>query len=207
MEQKRLEALRQGLEHAIRELPTGFYDTFDFVKGTKNLCHPITVGLIAKVLGEMEDIDYVGFDVRLNDGNGHKFQPDVVGFRGVENVRDNQPTIFVDFESPNSCDARIPRYHLRQYLQWAKDLDPKPPYVIVTSLPNASSPKWKLLYASGRLQSWHKGNLEEIRANPFRYWTNVWDKDLRGHSDDLSEIFFLNIDGRKVVSFQVLQPK
>jgi hypothetical protein len=73
----------------------------------------------------------------------------------------------------------------------------------VTSLPDARAPKWKLHYKSGRLHSWHKGDVEEIRANPFRYWTRVWKKDLKGQRSSLSEVFFLNVDRGRVVSFNM----
>jgi hypothetical protein len=198
MDESLVELLRQRLKDAIRELPPRFYNSFDFIKGKTNLCHPISVGLIAKILGELEGIRYVGFDLRLNDGKGHKFQPDLVGYLDMEGT----PVMFVDFESPNSSDTRIPRYHLQQYLQWVRRSKTKPPYVIVTCLPDASAPNWKQLYKSGRWHSWHKvKDLEELRANPFRYWMKVWGEDLRKRQVDLSQIFFLNIDDRKVVSF------
>jgi hypothetical protein len=54
-----------------------------------------------------------------------------------------------------------------------------------------------------RNNSGHKGKLEEIRANPFRCWAGIWRKELEVRSD-LSEVYFLNIDRRKVVPFQVL---
>ena len=41
------------------------------------LCHPITVGIIAKLIGEMNGIRQVGVDTRLNNLKGQKFQPDV----------------------------------------------------------------------------------------------------------------------------------
>jgi hypothetical protein len=204
MNKRQVGLLRERLEYAIRDLPEGFFDTFDFVRGRTNLCHPITVGLIARILAELPGIGYLGFDVRLNDGNRHKFQPDLVGYRDANGVRENQPIIFVDFESPNSSDARVPRYHLLQYLQWVRHLDPRPPYVIVTCLPDATTPKWRLLYKSGRRHSWHKANVEKIRANPFRYWTSVWRDDLRKGEVNVQGIFFFNIDGRRVISFNLV---
>lgn len=208
MEEQRLETLRQRLEEGISSLPKGFYDTFRFVTTGMNLCHPITVGLIAKVVGEMDGVVYVGVDVRLNDGTGRKFQPDVVGFRDADGVRENQPVIFVDFESPNSSDGRIPDHNLAHYLSWARGRDRETPYVIVTCLPDGRVPEsdWELRYtANGYCNADHKGKLTEICANPFRYWTTVWTRELRRRSDLLG-VFFLNIDRRKVVPFDVLQP-
>src|SRR5260370_17252092 len=106
MEKKEVERLRLGLERAIRGLPEGFYDTFNFVTTGMTLCHPITIGLIAKVVGEMDGIAYVGVDVRLNNGKGQKFQPDVAGFADAPSVKSNHPPILLDFEIPLICYRR-----------------------------------------------------------------------------------------------------
>ena len=106
MDEVRLEELRGRLEESIRNLPEGFYDSFDFTTRGLNLCHPITVGLIAKVVGEMNGVKYVGIDVRLNNRKGQKFQPDVVAYANARAVERNKPMVFVDFESPNSSDGR-----------------------------------------------------------------------------------------------------
>jgi hypothetical protein len=202
MTENSVERLRRRLQTAIKDLPKGFFNSFDFIRGRKNLCHPIGVGLIARVLGELDGISYVGFDVRLNDGKGHKFQPDLVGYIDVEGT----PVMFVDFESPNSSDTRIPRYHIQQYLQWVKHFETRPPYVIVTCLPDTSAPKWKQLYKSGRLHSYHRvKDIEKLRASPFRYWVKVWGEDLRKSGESLSGISFLNIDDHRVISFDPLQ--
>jgi hypothetical protein len=108
--------------------------------------------------------------------------------------------IFIDFESPNSCDARITTYHLRQYLEWVAKRQRGTPYAIVTSLPDGPA-RWQLRYTSD-LNFKHKGNVKEIRDNPFRYWTGVWTNDMRMRPK-LSDAFFLNINGRKVISFHL----
>jgi hypothetical protein len=198
---ERIEQLRRRLEDAIRSLPEGFYDTFKFTTTGKNLCHPVTLGLLAKVVGEMDGIGYVGVDVRLNAGKGLKFQPDIVGYRDAEGLQNDQAVIFVDFESPNSCDARIPKHHLEQYLAWVKDPKPRAPYVIVTSLPDAPAPSWELRYTS-ELNKKHKRKLKQIRDNPYQYWTTVWKKDLRVRPK-FSDIYFLNINRDKVTAFQM----
>lgn len=141
----------------------------------------------------------VGVDVRLNNRKGQKFQPDVVGYFDAKAVQRNEPMVFVDFESPNSSDGRIPNYHLPQYLEWVRELDPKIPYEVITSLPDGRANRWELRYTTkGLCNADHKGKLYEICENPFRYWTSVWRKQLAERSD-LSAVFFLNIDRRKVV--------
>ena len=205
MNEIQIEQLRSRLEGALRSLPEGFYDTFEFTTTGNTLCHSITLSLIAKVLGEMDGVGYVGVDVKLNDGGGVKFQPDVVGFGNAESLGRVEPVIFVDFESPNSSDGRVPNYHLPQYMRWIKVQEHKAPYVVITSVPDAPAPKWKLLYAGPKgLNFVHKAHLNEIRRNPFRYWKAVWAKELCNQSGlDMSGVFFLNINGRQVVRFRM----
>ena len=198
-----VEVLRRGLEDAIRSLPEGFYDTFEFTITGTNLCHPVTLGLLAKVVGEMDGIGYVGIDVKLNAGKGLKFQPDIVGYRDSAGLRDNKAAIYVDFESPNSCDTRITtEHHLEDYLDWVKKPQHRAPYVIITSLPDAHAPSWKLLYPSYYRNFEHRGKLKEVRDNPFRYWTAVWKKDLRTRPK-FSDVYFLNINRDKVIAFHL----
>src|SRR5208337_4859605 len=122
-------------------------------------------------------------------------------------LRRNQAVIFVDFESPNSCDTRIPQYHLEQYLAWVKNPEHRAPYVIVTSLPDAEALTWELRYTSD-LNREHKGNLKLIRDDPFRYWTRAWAKTREAKTlpsrPGFSDVFFFNINRRKVVPFQLL---
>jgi HPP family protein len=58
--------------------------------------------------------------------------------------------------------------------------------VIVTCLPDGrvAESDWELRYtAKGYCNADHKGKLKEMCANPFRYWTTVWRRELRGRSD------------------------
>jgi hypothetical protein len=224
LHEKLVEALRRGLEDAIKSLPEGFYDTFNYVTTGTNLCHPITLGLLAKVVGEMDGIGYVGVDVRLNDREGLKFQPDIVGYHDENGIQQNQAAIFVDFQSPNGCDARITTgHHLRDYLKWVEEPKHRAPYVMVTSLPDAAAPKWELRF-SNKLNALHKERRKEIRDNPFQYWKKVWADDLQNRTPEapkrlnllpplplssrtrpsFANVIFLNINRDKVVQFQLL---
>ena len=186
--------LAQRIESEINALPKeleGLYDTFNFTRTGKNLCHPVTWGLLTKIVANLEGVAYVGIDVRLNVG-GVKFQPDVVGFQ-----EDGKAVVYVDFESPNSSDARIPRKDVKPYLAWVGDTSDSAPYVTVTALPNLPAPDWELRWTNRDQYNFkHKGKREEIRANPLRYWRGVWGEELRGY--DLSSVLLLNIDRRKV---------
>lgn len=191
------ESFSQHLQTAIdaAKLPDGFYDTFDFVKTGNNLCHPITLSIISNAVARIDGVVHVGIDVRLNLGGGVKFQPDVVGFR-----EDRGHVLYVDFESPNSCDTRIKDKDILPYLNWVSKHHDAANYVVVTSLPDRLSSTWQLRFFSGQgasgRNSEHRQFRDAIRANPLRYWSNVWRHDLARR--DLSQVVFLNIDGKSV---------
>src|SRR5262249_38710257 len=131
------------LEEEIRDLPDGFLDSFTFTTTGKNLTHPVLLGILVRVVGELPGVRFVGIDVRLNEGRGVKFQPDVVGFDGGL-----RPVIFLDYESPNSSDARIPTKDVDAYAAWRRVSGSSAPYLIVTTLPEQASPSWELRYTS-----------------------------------------------------------
>jgi hypothetical protein len=97
---------------------------------------------------------------------------------------------------------------LEDYIEWVKDFPERlAPYVIITSLPNAAAPEWELRYTSPTgVNRKHKGKRELIRVNPFQYWIPVWKnvlaKRLAYHAG-LGGVFFLNINGNKVVQIQL----
>lgn len=180
-----------GLGKAVARMPDDFYGSFAYTRTGNNLCHPVTLGALASVISTIDGIAYVGIDVRLNGGGGVKFQPDLVGF-----YEDGSYAIYVDFESPNSSDARVPGKDVSAYLRWA-EVAPTAPYIIVTSLPDVAAPNWELRWtADGYYNEKHRDRRADIRANPFRYWSAAWQKAMAGW--DLSHIAFLNISGRKI---------
>jgi hypothetical protein len=177
------------------KLPDGFYDTFEFTETGNNLCHPITLSIIGNAVARIAGVVHVGIDVRLNLGGGVKFQPDIVGFRD-----DRSHLLYVDFESPNSCDTRIKDKDILPYLNWVSKHHDAANYVVVTSLPDRQSPAWQLRWTSGHdasgRNSEHRQFRDVIRANPLHYWSKVWRHDLSGC--DLSRVVLLNIDGKSV---------
>ena len=55
------------LNREIASLPTGFFSTFQYTRTGNNLTHPVTVGAIARVVGQLPGVAFVGIDVRFND--------------------------------------------------------------------------------------------------------------------------------------------
>jgi len=179
----------KGLSREIQNVPDGFYDTFQYTTTGNNLTHPRTIGYITKVVWGIQNAAVVESDLRINEG-GVKFQPDIF-------VRDskNRPLLVVDYESPNSSDARIPSKNIKPYLKWGESV----PYIIVTSLPKKSSTGWELRYTSrGSYNRPHMRKMKEIRSNPFKYWFKIYRHKIKKWNSKLRNVYFVNINAKKV---------
>jgi len=161
--------IARELEQLIQDLPDDFYDTFNFTKTGNNLTHPWTWGILTNILWDLPGITSVGVDVRLNN-SGVKFQPDLIGYSAGD-----KPAIFLDYESPNSSDARIPIKDVDPYLTWRSACNSDAPYVIVTTLPECASPNWELRYTSmDKYNHGFRDKRELIRKNPCQFWYDFY---------------------------------
>ena len=182
--------LARQLQAALKHLPLGFLDTFDYTTTGQNLAHPIVLGYLVRAVWRVRGVAAVGVDVRLNMGGGVKFQPDIVAY-------DNrfEPLFFVDYESPNSSDARIPAKDVDAYCLWRNQCDKVVPYFIITTLPDAEARGWELRWtASGQCNEAFRGRRAQIRKNPFRFWYSHFRKELR--SRKCEGVVFINVNGR-----------
>lgn len=173
-----------AVEVAIAGVPRGFFDSFRYNETGNNLCHPRTLGYLAKAAWTLPATAAVEIDVRFNLGTKVKFQPDLA-------IRDRQENLLllVDFESPNSSDARIIRKDVEHYLSWTfASSTPKPvEYLIITSLPDKSAPEWQVRH-------YHRERRAEIRRNPFRYWYRFYLESLNSRWAEFP-IGFANFHG------------
>ena len=180
------------LRSEISSFPEGFYDTFSFTVTGKNCTHPRTVGVLCKILWELKTISAVYVDRRFNAGKGKKFQPDLTGFDSCGNS-----IIFVDYESPNSSDSRVPNKDVASYKSWIETQENRAPYIIITTLPDGNAPDWQLRYTTeGYLNDHFRGKKSEMIKNPFRFWYSYYRKCLK--DIDIYNIFFANINGKDV---------
>lgn len=185
-----------GMSKEIQKVPDGFYDTYDFVGGDNGINHPWTW---ARLISVIDKINGVTSLVQ----NSKRFKPDIIvtneGFKA-------SPILYVDYESPNSCDRRIIKKDVKAYF---KNKIPNIPYLVITSLPNKKSPEWKLEYTtydnaanghlSGKSKEEKKQIKEEIRENPFQYWYNDWKNELKDCKDKMNNIFyFANIASNEI---------
>ena len=181
-----------GLTPLPTSLPDGLFDSFQYTTTGNNYCHPMTWGLLAKILLAQPEVEQVGIDLRLNNINGVKFQPDLVAFDASGN-----PLVFVDYESPNSSDARIPQKDVVKYCEWnatskAKNI----PYIIVTTLPDSRRDDWELRYVHGDgYNARFKGRSAEVRQNPFRFWYKYYRQEFAQRCMD--HIAMVNINGKQ----------
>lgn len=188
------EHVRILLEKEIQTLPDNFYDTFDYTETGNNLAHPITLGILCKVLSSLSGVCRVGIDVRLNMGNKQKFQPDIVVYG--DTLDNSGIKLFVDYESPNSSDARIPEKDVKSYLEWSSATNTNIPYIIVTTLPNKRPQYWELRYTS---EGYHNYDVRRhkniIFKNPFLFWYNYYSNhQCLTHEN----IYFLNINSKTI---------
>src|SRR5260221_3943055 len=101
--EKYVDQIISKLQEEIAKLPEGFYDTFDYTTTGTNYTHPITLGILSKILSDIEDARYVAIDFRLNEKR-IKFQPDLVVLSHIKPLEQLKPLLFLDYESPNSSD-------------------------------------------------------------------------------------------------------
>src|SRR6266436_1221824 len=87
--------LAQFLQASIALLPDDFFDSFKYTTTGNALTHPLVFGLLARFAWGIDGVTYVGLDVALNEGEGVKFKPDVIGYTGgFANGRSLQPMFF-----------------------------------------------------------------------------------------------------------------
>ena len=75
-----IEDFLEEFSKEIRNVPDGFYDTFQFTKTRNNWTHPRTLGYITKILWGLEDVVNVFIDLHINVKRVDekvKFQPDI----------------------------------------------------------------------------------------------------------------------------------
>ncbi len=187
-----IERIRKELETEFRKFPDNFFDTFDFTTTGRNMTHPLVLGELTKIVWKLPKVRFVGEDYRFNLGDGVKFQPDLVGFDS-----DLEPVIAIDYESPNSSDARVPGKDVCAYAKWVEFGKQSCPYIIITTLPDYKAPRWQLRY-TGKSGCNHafQGRKGEVTKNPKEFWYRFYRKTLNQRL--LSNVCFLNISGKTV---------
>jgi hypothetical protein len=131
--------------------------------------------------------------MRFNEGRKKKFQPDLTG---VDN-RGN-PIIFIDYESPNSSDARVPDKDVKAYTNWRTQKN-QAPYLIITTLPDKEALDWEIRWtARGRWNYLFRDNKSKskIKRNPLRFWRLHYRNCLKGK--DTRNVFFADINGKSI---------
>lgn len=184
--------IARQLEHGIESLPEGFYRSFEFTQTGNNLTHPITLGLLSRIVWGLPNVRTVGIDARLNAGAGCKFQPDIVGFG-----EGGKPVLFIDYESPNSSDARVPVKDVEAYARWREHDAAAAPYIIVTTLPDCTANDWELRWtANDKWNADYRGRGAEVCVNPCRFWYQVYYDAL--DAQKVADLVLLNINGTSV---------
>lgn len=179
------------LEAEVQGLPDGFLDSFAYTTTGNNLAHPVVLGGIVRVAWGLPGVRFVAVDLRVNLGGGVKFQPDVAALG-----KELNPILFIDYESPNSSDARVPIKDVDAYIRWREKTGLDVPYLIVTTLPDRESPSWELRWTSaGCYNEAFQGRWQEVAANPFRFWHRYFLAEFAARTMD--GVALVNLDGRR----------
>lgn len=193
------------LENEIKSLslPKGFFDSFEYTKTGNNLTHPVMMGVLARILSRKEL--FFAIDTHFNISKELKFQPDLVVLDHPKAETPLQPRLFIDYESPNSSDARILTKDVESFLKWQDKTQTEAPYIIITTLPkspckedgNKDWKDWDVRYtSSGQYNAGMSANRNDIKAKPYDLWYAFYRKRLSGIS--LNNVYFVNIDGCNV---------
>ena|SRR5437016_3596967 len=184
--------LADRLQTDIAPLPESFFDSFEYTSTGSNLTHPVVLGSLSRFAWGIEGVSVVGIDVHLNR-DGIKFQPDIVGYNAAL-----QPLIFLDYESPNSSDARVLPKDVDGFCAWSKHA-PGVPYLIITTLPDKPASGWELRWTAKGNYNYGYGGKEsrdKLRENPYRFW---YDHYVPGFGKRcMNNIAVINISGRRV---------
>jgi hypothetical protein len=123
-----------------------------------------------------------------------KFQPDLVALASLEPLR---PLLFIDYESPNSSDIRIPDKDVKAFMAWSGKERWCAPYIIITTLPVKRSDSWELRYTSGdSVNKKYREKREAVRERPQKFWYTQYEMALSNVSCD--DVYFVNIDDKQV---------
>ncbi len=194
MSAKLVTELVSKLKERIEMLPEGFYDTFAYTRTGQDLTHPVTIGLLAGVVTQLPGVAIATIDHHLNDCHGAKFQPDILAVSG-----ELKPVLAIDYESPNSSDARVPRKDWGAYACW-RATGATFPYCVITTLPDAACPHWELRYASSPgCNHGFAPFRARICENPFTFWYDYYKREKDSAGYDLTGITMVNISCRDVV--------
>ncbi|MBU1976004.1 MAG: hypothetical protein KKG59_06385 [Nanoarchaeota archaeon] len=183
-------AFAKALTDEIRNVKLSFYETFEATKTGNNHTHARTMGYIVRALIRLYPEYIIEIEPHLSmhvNGKIKLWRPDILVRKG------DVAWMIIDYESPNSSDARIECKDVNQYRASGLAV----PYIIITTLPNKLTPSWELRYTTkGYRNEEHKGKREEVRQNPYTYWYSIYKETFRNKY--LTNIFFLNINGHQV---------
>lgn len=183
--------LVQFLQGEIVSLPNGFFDTFNYTTTRNNLTHPLVLGLLTRFAWDVDGVSFVGLDVALNEGEGVKFKPDVIGYSNML-----QPLFIIDYESPNSSDYRIITKDVDGYITWRDYTGRSIPFVIITTLPQVSS-WWECRWVSKNCYNEQfKDKTIEWAANPWHFWHAIYNAEFANRA--MQNIIWININGNIV---------
>ena len=207
-----IEYLIKDLETSIESLPCK--DPKSIFNGAKysftskenpftKRSHSLMISLITKclwdALGKSSESKYIveiepRFSYTYFEEGNEKFSPDIVVYEANknENIESLKPILFIDYESPNSSDARVNYKDIDQFMYFSEYLEAKDirnfGYLILTSHRDYESEVDDLL------RVWRYGYNSEIRNkkgfknstknDAWKFWKEEYKKHLKTWNGD-----------------------
>jgi len=180
--------------------------------------HSLMISIITKCLWDLLDNDEFlveiepQFNYKYLDEENCKFNPDIAIYRvnkeELEPIEKSTPFLFIDYESPNSSDARVmlkdiePYMYFSEHLKEIENIKTQPIYLIITSHRNYEAEKNDLnrVLAYGYNDDFRKDKYE-IHKNPLSYWLAKYFSYISEWKSELwsiDEIFIANVCGEDV---------
>jgi hypothetical protein len=162
-----------------------------------NHCHGLVINSIKEAARKVPGVTPSEYELEL--GKEPRWRPDVRLLSA-----EGQLLGVVEYESLNSSDDRVISKDVYGYEGWVASLENPIPLLIITTLPDASAPDYRLLWTGcNRTEGYSNHNVDhgnqvaEIRGNPFRYWYAYYRRWLEHRIKSLP-IFFANFSGNEL---------
>lgn len=178
--------------------------------------HSLMTSLIVKVLWKiLDDGKYlVEIEPRIHyryEEEKAYFNPDVAVYEisnsEKNNIEDTKPVLFIDYESPNSSDARVGRKDIDPYIYFCEEISNShegPSYLILTSHRDGPIEKDDLsrVLSYGYNQDYKDKAKDKVLENALDFWAKVYqdfiDDWINDNWNQVNNVVIANISSGKI---------
>ncbi len=171
------------------------YTDYKYINNNDRICHPKTIKLIRQAASRLNGITPSTNETVLFKAKMASWRPDVI-------LSDSQGKylLVVEYESLCSSDSRIIQKDIYGYEKWTAGLKAPVPLLIISTMPNYSAPKHKLLSSTG-FNLGLGDFLSEIKRNPLVFWYGYYRRWAEHRIANLP-VSFANFSGNTLEYFE-----